>query len=183
MINPSRLTLLAALLALPALSQAQGQPETLTLPADASIEMTLITPLSLDEATPSVSDIIIHPVSEGSGSHALPDYCVATGDAQIDEGRLRITTKEMTCIEAEGGDSAIFSGELVAAAYDTDGNFGLPVCNDGSCQLTPEDSFLLILNDAIAIEQQPNPSAEINAQRRRHGQQNENASENQGDES
>ena len=173
MINPSRLTLLAALLVLPGLSHAQGQPETLSLPADASIEMAVITPLTLDETTPSASDIIIHPVSEGSGSHALPNYCVVTGDAQIDEGRLRVTTKEMTCIEAEGGNSAIFSGELSAGAYDADGNFGLPVCSDGSCELTPDDSFLLVLSDAIAIEQQPNPSAEINAQRRQHGQESD----------
>lgn len=173
MINPSRFTLLAALLALPALSYAQGQPETLSLPADASIEMSIISPLTLDEAAPKVSSIIIHPVSEGSGSHALPDYCVVIGDAQIDNGRLRLTTRDMTCIEAQGGDSAIFSGELSAGAYDEDGNFGLPVCSDGSCELTPDDSFLVILNDAIAIEQQPNPSAEINAQRRQHGQEDD----------
>lgn len=171
MINPTRLTLLTALLALPALSQAQGQPGTLTLPADASVEMAVITPLTLDKSTPRASNIIIHPVSKGSGSHTLPDYCVITGDAQIDDGRLRVTSEKMTCIEAEGGNSAIYSGELVAGAYDGDGNFSLPVCNGGSCKLTPDDSFLLILNDAVAIEQQSNPSAEINAQRRQHGQE------------
>lgn len=175
MTNPSRLTLLAVLLALPALGNAQAKPEVLSLPAGASVEMALISPLKISEEKTSASNIIMHPVNQGIGSHSLPNYCVLTGDAQLDDDRLIITAKQMTCIKAEGADSAIFSGELSAAAYDADDSFGLPVCQDNRCTLTSTDSFTLTFSDAIDIEQQPNPSAEINAMRRQHGQEAESS--------
>ncbi|MGO2131479.1 MAG: hypothetical protein ACTH3D_01070 [Halomonas sp.] len=171
MTNPSRLTLLALLLTVPGLGFAQAKPEVLSLPAGASVEMALISPLEISDAQPEASNIIMHPVSEGIGSHNLPNYCVLTGDAHLNDNRLTITARQMTCIKAEGADSAIFSGELSAAAYGADDNFGLAVCQDNSCSLTSTDSFKLTFSDAINIEQQANPSAEINAMRRQHGQE------------
>lgn len=177
MTNPSRLTLLAVLLALPGLGNAQTKPEVLSLPAGANVEMALISPLKISEEKASASDIIMHPVHQGIGSHSLPNYCVLTGDAQLDGDRLTITAKQMTCIKAEGAESAIFSGELSAAAYDANDTFGLPVCQDNSCTLTTTDSFTLTFSDAIDIEQQSNPSAEINAKRRQHGQETDSSEE------
>lgn len=174
MTNPSRLTLLAMLLALPGLGFAQAKPEVLSLPSGASVEMALISPLEISAEQPDASNIIMHPVSEGIGTHSLPNYCVLTGDAHLNDNRLSITTKQMTCIEADGADSAIFSGELSAAAYAADDTYGLPVCQDNRCTLSPTDGFTLTLSDAIDIEQQPNPSAEINAMRRQHGQETGN---------
>ncbi|WP_051234221.1 hypothetical protein [Halomonas halocynthiae] len=175
MTNPSRLTLLAVLLTLPSLGNAQANPNVLSLPLGASVEMALISPLALSAETSHASNIIMHPVNQGIGSHNLPNYCVLTGDAQRDDDRVIITAKQMTCIEATGADSAIFSGKLSAAAYDADNTFGLPVCQDSGCTLTPTDSFILTFNDAISIEQQRNPSAEINAMRRQHGKQAESS--------
>ncbi len=163
MIKPTIL-LMATALALPSLAQG----DTLSLPADARVAMTLVDDLSLDAETPRVDDVVMHPAKSERGSHRLPDYCVVTGDARRDGERIRLTANALTCIETAGADSAIYSGELTAGAYDEDGGFGLAACQDGRCRLTPDDIFLLTLTRPLSLEQQPNPSAEINAQRRRH---------------
>ncbi|UYG06298.1 hypothetical protein [Halomonas sp. M4R1S46] len=154
--------LLAAALVLPSLAMG----DTLELPADARIEMEVVDDLVLDAQTPRRDDIVLRPVDGGDGSHRLPDYCVVIGDAQRDGERIRLTTHALTCIEAEGGDSEIYSGELTAGAYDNDGRFGIAACDGDQCRLAPGDSFLLTLTSPIRIEEQANPSAELNAERR-----------------
>ncbi|PMR79319.1 hypothetical protein C1H70_12880 [Halomonas urumqiensis] len=140
--------------------------ETLELPADAEIEVQVIDRLVLDEAESRRDDILLKPVANGGGSHQLPDYCVMIGDAQRNDERLRLTASSITCIETEGSDSDIFSGEISAAAFGADGNFGLAACDSGRCELGPEQGFTLRLAEALAIEEQHNPSAQINEQRR-----------------
>ncbi|MFG6179001.1 hypothetical protein ACGTN6_17330 [Halomonas sp. THAF12] len=165
MIKTARL-LLATSLLLPSLALG----DTLSLPADARVEMALVDDLLLDADTPSRNDVVMRPVQGGKGSHHLPDYCVVTGDARREGQRIHITTHALTCIEAQGGESAIFTGELTAGAYDEDRDFGIAACQDGRCRLTPNDTFLLTLTRPLSVEQQANPSAEINERRRRHGE-------------
>ncbi|MDN3555329.1 hypothetical protein [Halomonas maura] len=162
MIKTPTLLLMATALALPSLAMG----DTLELPADARVEMEVVDDLVLDAQTPRRDDIVLRPVDGGDGSHRLPDYCVVIGDAQRDGERIRLTTHSLTCIEAEGGDSEIYSGELTAGAYDRDGHFGIAACEDDQCRLTPDDSFLLTITHPIHIEQQANPSARLNAERR-----------------
>ncbi|RTR05271.1 hypothetical protein [Halomonas nitroreducens] len=162
MIKTPTLLLMATALALPSLAMG----DTLELPADAQVEMEVVDDLVLDAQTPRRDDIVLRPVDSGTGSHRLPDYCVVTGDAQRDGDRIRLTTHSLTCIEAEGGDSEIYSGELTAGAYGSDGHFGIAACDDDQCRLAPGDSFLLTLTSPIRIEQQANPSAQLNAERR-----------------
>ncbi len=156
------LRLLAPFLMLPSLALA----ETLTLPDDASVEVQIIDGLRLDQDTPRQDDIAMRPVAEGSGSHQLPAYCVLIGDAMIDGERVRISTKALTCIETDDGDSEIYSGEITASAYGADGNYGVDACEQGRCDLGPDQGFALRLSNALAIEQQDNPSARLNEQRR-----------------
>ncbi|ATJ83218.1 hypothetical protein ACFPTY_09410 [Halomonas beimenensis] len=166
MIKTPSLLLMATALLLPSLALG----DTLELPADARVEMEVVDDLVLDAETPRRADVVLRPVADGAGSHQLPDYCVVIGDAQRDGERIRMTTQALTCIEAEGGDSAIYSGELTAGAYDSDGGFGIAACDDGVCRLTPADRFMLTLTHPVSIEQQANPSAEINERRRQHEQ-------------
>jgi len=154
--------LMAAMLAMPTLAMS----DTLELPADATVDAQVIDVLTLSAQTPERNDLLIHPVADGDASHSLPEYCVLIGDAQIDGERIRLTTQSLTCIETEGSDSEIYSGEISAAAYGSDGNFGLAACQDGDCRLTPEQTFQLRLASELAIEQQENPAARINEQRR-----------------
>lgn len=172
MIKTPSLLLMASALVLPSLAMA----DTLELPADARVAMEVVDDLVLDAETPRRSDVVLHPVADGGGSHQLPDYCVVIGNAQRDGERIRLTTQALTCIEAEGGDSEIYSGELTAGAYGDDGRFGLPACQGEICQLHPGDRFLLTLTQPLSLEQQANPSAEINARRRQHGQEDDDAS-------
>ncbi|MBB3229480.1 hypothetical protein [Halomonas stenophila] len=162
MIKTPTLLLMVASLALPSLAMG----DTLELPADAQVEMEVVDDLVLDAQTPRRDDIVLRPVDGGDGSHQLPDHCVVIGDAQRDGERIRLTTHALTCIEAEGGDSEIYSGELTAGAYDSDGRFGIAACDDDQCRLAPGDSFLLTLTSPLRIEQQANPSAELNVERR-----------------
>ncbi|CAM3564794.1 hypothetical protein [Halomonas lysinitropha] len=162
MIKTHATVLMAAMLAMPTLAMS----DTLELPTDATIDVQVIDDLTLSAQTPEHEDLLIHPVADGNASHTLPEYCVLIGDARIDGERIRLTTQSLTCIETDGGDSEIYSGEISAAAYGSDGDFGLAACQDGNCHLTPEQSFQLRLASELAIEQQDNPAARINEQRR-----------------
>nr|WP_298251098.1 hypothetical protein [uncultured Halomonas sp.] len=154
--------LLLGLLLAPSLAFA----DTLELPADARLEVQLVEPLTLGPDTPQQDDILLRPVADGSGSHQVPDYCVMVGGAQLDDERIRITTSSVTCIDAQGNDSHIYSGDISAAAYDSDGHFGIDACRDGLCELSPDHGFELQLASDLAIEEQENPSEQINIERR-----------------
>lgn len=154
--------LLLGLLLAPSLALA----DTLELPADARLEVQLVESLTLDADTPRQDDILLRPVANGSGSHQVPDYCVMVGGAQLDGERIRLTTSSITCIDTEGSDSHIYSGEISAAAYDNDGNFGIDACQDGLCKLSADYGFELQLASDLAIEEQANPSEQINIERR-----------------
>lgn len=154
--------LLAPFLILPSLALA----ETLTLPNDASLKVQVIDGLQFDQDTPRHNDIAMRPVAEESGSHRLPAFCVIIGDAMIDGERVRITTKAVTCIETDDSDSEIYSGEIAASAFGSDGSYGLDACEQGRCNLSPDQGFELRLSSALSIEQQENPSARLNEQRR-----------------
>ncbi|MBB3189337.1 hypothetical protein [Halomonas cerina] len=156
-----------ALLLATALVPSLAMSDTLELPADAEITVQVIDTLTLDNATPRHDDIVLRPVANSDARHRLPDYCVVIGDAQRDGERIRLTTKALTCIETEGSESEIYSGEFSAGAYDRDGHFGLDACQAERCTLRPEHHFTLRLASPIRIEEQVNPSAEINAERRR----------------
>ncbi|TFH88106.1 hypothetical protein EQG41_04165 [Billgrantia azerbaijanica] len=162
--TPTALLAALGLLALPATTVA----DTLELPADAQVAVTVIDRLTLDPEQARRDDILLHPVSGyDAATHELPEYCVLVGDARLDGERIRITTEALTCIEAEGGDSEIYTGELSAAAYESDGSYGVAAACDGErCELTPDTPFLLQLASPLALEEQANPSAEINRQRR-----------------
>lgn len=152
-----------ALMALPATLSA----DTLSLPADARLAVTVIDSLTVDSDTPQRDDILLRPVSgSADATHELPEYCVLVADARLDGERVRVTTQSLTCIETQDADSNIFSGELSAAAYEADGSYGIDVCDDGGCEVTPEHVFQLQLASPLEVEEQANPSAEINEQRR-----------------
>ncbi|MDZ7852482.1 MAG: hypothetical protein U5L98_07495 [Halomonas sp.] len=154
--------LMAAVLAMPTLAIS----DTLELPTDATIDVQVIDDVTLSAQTPEHDDLLIHPVAVGNASHTLPEYCVLIGDARIDGERIRLTTQSLTCIETDGSESEIYSGEISAAAYDSDGDFGIAACQNGICRLTPEQTFQLRLASELVIEQQDNPAARINEQRR-----------------
>ncbi|SFT76717.1 hypothetical protein [Halomonas saccharevitans] len=162
MIKTPASLLMAAALTVPSLAMS----DTLELPIDATLDVQVIETLTLTAQEPAHDDLIIHPVAGGSASHSLPEYCVVVGNARLDGERIRLTTQALTCIETDGSESEIYSGELSAAAYGADGDFGIPACQGGECRLTPQQTFQLRLASDLAIEQQDNPAAEINAQRR-----------------
>ncbi|MCH4563762.1 hypothetical protein MKP05_11540 [Halomonas sp. EGI 63088] len=154
--------LLATALLIPSLALGA----TLELPGDARVEFQVIDSLHLSEDEPRHDDLAMRPVANGNGTHQLPEYCVAIGDARLDGERIRVTAKALTCIETDGSDSEIYSGEISAAAYEDDGSYGVAACDEGRCVLEPSEGFLLQFAEALAIEQQDNPSAQINEQRR-----------------
>lgn len=162
MIKPHASLLMAAMLAVPTMAMS----DTLQLPADATVDAQLLDVLTLSTEAPERNDLIILPVAEGNASHSLPEYCVLIGNARLNGERVRLTTDSLTCIETDGSESEIYSGEISAAAYDTDGSFGIPACENGNCRLTPDRTFQLRLASDLEIEQQANPAARINEQRR-----------------
>ncbi|MDR5898406.1 hypothetical protein QC823_05325 [Halomonas vilamensis] len=164
---PLRLTttwfaaLAAPLLAMP----LYAAEETLSLPDNATIGVEFVDSIAFSEGETRKEGILLRPSHYNDASHVLPDYCVFIGDAQLSENRLRVTVNDVTCIETDNADSAIFSGAISASAYDSDGQYGL-ACDNNQCIKLPGHSFSLTLSEALEIEAQDNPSAEINAQRR-----------------
>lgn len=153
--------LAAPLLALP----LYAAEETLSLPDNATIGVEFVDAFAFSEGEARKESILLRPSQYSDASHVLPEYCVLIGDAQISDDRLRITAHDVTCIETDNADSAIFSGAISASAYDSDGQYGL-ACDNNECFTSPGRSFSLTLNEALEIEAQDNPSAEINKQRR-----------------
>ncbi|MBS9403974.1 hypothetical protein KG088_10065 [Halomonas sp. TRM85114] len=143
-----------------------GFADTLELPPQAQVEFSLIEPLTLNESGSRRDDVVMRPVTDGNGTHSLPQHCVVIGSASLDDERIRLSATSMTCIETHGGDSEIYSSEIAAAAYDADGRYGLPACEEGRCELGNDRSFMLQFTEAVSIEPQANPSAELNEQRR-----------------
>lgn len=147
--------------------------DSLELPAQARIDVSIIEGIDLDASGQRLDDVMLKPAADAEGRTDLPHYCVLIGDAKRDGQRLRITTEALTCVETDGGESHIYSGELIAGAYDEDGQFGIDACTDSGCRLDADRVFQLELTEPLAIEQMPNPSAELNAERRGEGADNE----------
>lgn len=137
----------------------------LVLPERATVGVEFTENVTFAGGENSRDNILLRPNHDVDSSHQLPQYCVIIGDAVRSGERVRITAHDVTCIEAEDADSAIFSGEMDGGVYDTDGQYGL-TCEDSTCAFLPSKGFMLTLNETLEIEAQDNPSAEINAQRR-----------------
>lgn len=141
--------------------------ETLSLPADANVAMQVVDDLTLEGGNMRHDDVLLRPVGGlEEATHELPEYCVVVGDARQEGDRLRITAKSLTCIETDYSDSDIFSSDISAAAYELDGSYGLATCEEGRCELSGDHVFHLKLAHGLEIEEQDNPSARINEQRR-----------------
>lgn len=169
MLKPFVYVLLAAL-AMPVLAA----PGTLHLPTDARIDVQVIDRVTLDQSTPEVANVLLRPAQreQSSTTHQLPHYCLITADAQLKGARARLTTQSVTCIETEGEQREIFSGELSAVAFERDGDFGLDVCNerqDGQCThavIVPDHTFQLNISRNTELNALTNPSEETNKRRR-----------------
>ncbi len=146
----------------------------LDLPADTRIDVQVIDRITLDDSQEEMTDVLLRPVtrSKEASAQPLPPYCLITASARLNDRRVRLTTESVTCIDAEDDSPAIYSGELSAAAFENDGNFGLDTCTneqDGRCTkavIEPEHHFQLNVGKATHIPAQENPSAELNRQRR-----------------
>lgn len=144
---------------------ASAADATLTLPNEATVGVEVVEELTFDSNQTRLSDILLHPTQAASASHSLPEYCVIIGNAQLVDERIRVTTQEATCIETDDADSNIFSGDFSASAYAEDGQYAIP-CENTPCTLSPGQTFLLTLDDALEITELDNPSAQLNQQRR-----------------
>ncbi|MDN6323313.1 MAG: hypothetical protein ACTHZY_04045 [Halomonas sp.] len=144
---------------------ASAADATLSLPNEATVGVEVVEELTFNSNQARLSDILLHPTQAGSASHSLPEFCVIVGNAQRVDERIRVTTQEATCIETHGADSNIFSGDFSASAYAEDGQYGI-ACEDTPCTLSPGQTFLLTLDEALEITELDNPSAELNQQRR-----------------
>lgn len=144
---------------------ASAADATLSLPSEATVGVEVVEELTFNSDQARLSNILLHPTQAASASHSLPEFCVIVGNAQLVDERIRVTTQEATCIETHDADSNIFSGDFSARAYAEDGQYGI-ACEDTPCTLSPGQTFLLTLDEALEITELDNPSAELNQQRR-----------------
>ncbi|WP_192036777.1 hypothetical protein [Halomonas sp. YLGW01] len=161
--------LLAVGLILPNLAMG----DTLRLPSEARIDVQVVDTLELDRTSPDRANVLLKPVVRQDDPPPLPAHCLITADARLVEDRMRLSANTLTCIEVMGDTREIFSGELSAAAFDANGDFGVnatcTASDERGCQraeLRPAHAFQLELGQALSIEAQDNPSARLNEQRR-----------------
>ncbi|GGX90904.1 hypothetical protein GCM10007160_17960 [Litchfieldella qijiaojingensis] len=146
--------------------------DTLRLPEDAAFEVRVIDDALLTQETPTLSDLLLQPVTSEHARYQLPSHCLITADARLEGERVRISAKTLTCIDTQGADSEIFSGELSAAGMESDGSYAVDACidkvDDGCerAELRPSHVFQLRLGRELALEPKDNPAARINEQRR-----------------
>src|SRR5690554_2974892 len=140
---------------------------SLVLPNNATVMVQVVDSVVLSADDSRLNDLLLRPAGEHADtSHTLPEYCVIVANARPEGERLRISAQSLICIETDGGDSDIYSGEISAGAYELDDSYGLAVCAAGRCELDPEHNFMLKLASRLEIAEQDNPSARINEQRR-----------------
>lgn len=137
---------------------------SLTLPNESTVGVEVVEELTFTSNQDRLSDILLHPTQAEGASHSLPEYCVIIGTAQLNNDRIRITTQNATCIETNDADSNIFSGDFIASAYAEDGQYAI-ACEGSPCTLSPGQTFMLTLDEAVDIEELENPSAELNQRR------------------
>lgn len=137
---------------------------TLALPNEATVGVEVVEKLTFESNQERLDDILLHPIQVADASHSLPEYCVIIGSANLNNGRIRVTTQNATCIETNDAESNIFSGDFIASAYAEDGRYGV-ACDDTPCTLSPGQSFVLTLTEAVEINELENPSALINQRR------------------
>lgn len=140
-------------------------PSSLELPDQATVGLRLVSPVALSPAKPEHQGVIMTPSANRDASQTLPKHCVIVGDAQLNGSRVRVSTTAITCIETDQADSAIFTGEIDAAVYGSDGAYGLE-CQPSGCTLGTDTDFIMALDAPVQIQAQANPSAELNRQRR-----------------
>lgn len=140
---------------------------SLALPSDATVLVQVVDNVEASANDSRLDDLLLRSAGgHANTSHTLPEYCVVVANARPGGERLQISTQSLTCIETDGSDSDIYSGEISAAAYELDDSYGLAVCESGRCELAPGHSFMLKLASPLEISEQDNPSARINEQRR-----------------
>ncbi len=154
--------IVAPFFATPVYAAAAGA--TLSLPYEATVGVEVVEELTFESNRARLNNILLHPAQAAGASHSLPEYCVMVGNAQLVDGRIRVTTQETTCIETHDADSDIFTGEFSASAYAEDGQYGI-ACEGTPCSLSPGKTFLLTLDQRVEIQELDNPSEELNQQR------------------
>lgn len=146
--------------------------DTLRLSSDTLLDVHAIDEAELTRDAPEMADLLLQPLPVEGEREQLPEHCLITADARLDGERVRIVAKSLTCIDTQGEESEIYSGDFTASGMENDGSYGIDACTsalDGDCQraeLRPDHVFKMYVGETLSLEPQDNPGARINEQRR-----------------
>ncbi|OPX54984.1 hypothetical protein SAMN02745127_00266 [Oceanospirillum multiglobuliferum] len=135
-------------------------------------ENTILTVQVLVDRTIAQGETVSHLLLKATGTEteaSLPERCLMSADATINNKRLEINVTRALCVQPDGH---IYDGAMQANALASDSKLGLTkVCTDGSCSsaelVTGQDYRLKLTADAnIALV--INYSEQVNIQRRQH---------------
>lgn len=134
------------------------------LPADTVLKVQVLVDKSISKGE-TVSHLLLK--AAGSTGATLPERCLMSANAEINNDQLEVSVNRALCVEPNGD---IFDGAMNARMMGASSSFGLKaVCASSSCDsavLRAGEDYKLRLLDSADIALVVNQTEQINIQRR-----------------
>ncbi|OOV88453.1 hypothetical protein BTA35_0202790 [Oceanospirillum linum] len=137
------------------------------LPTDTVLKVQVLMDKNISQGE-TVSHLLLKSTGSETGA-TLPERCLLSADAAIDQGKLSLHVNRALCVEPNGH---IFDGVMDAVIISDSGNQGVTTpCVGSSCNqavLQAGVDYRLKLNKSADIALGVNQTEQINIQRRNH---------------
>jgi hypothetical protein len=134
------------------------------LPADTVLKVQVLVDKSINKGE-TVSHLLLK--ATGSTGASLPERCLMSANAEINNNQLEVSVNRALCVEPNGD---IFDGAMNARMIGANNDFGLKlVCTSNSCDsalLRAGEDYKLRLLDSANVALVVNQTEQINIQRR-----------------
>lgn len=151
---------------LPAFAESSAA-EGYKLPTDTVLKVQVLIDKSITQGE-KISHLLLKATGSETGA-TLPERCLLSADAEIDQGALSLHVNRALCVESNGH---IFDGVMDAVIVDNTGNTGIKEpCVGSSCNqavLKAGVDYRLKLQQSADIALVVNQTEQINIQRRNH---------------
>lgn len=151
---------------LPAFAETNSA-EGYKLPTDTVLKVQVLIDKTITQGE-TVSHLLLKSTGSETGA-TLPERCLMSADAMINNGQLSLNVSRALCVEPNGH---IFDGVMDAVAIDASGQKGLSeACVGSACNkvvLQAGVDYRLKLNQSANIALVVNQAEQINIQRRNH---------------
>ena len=154
---------------LPAFAETSAA-EGYQLPTDTVLKVQVLIDKNISQGE-TVSHLLLKSTGTETGA-TLPERCLLSADAEINDGKLSLHVNRALCVEPNGH---IYDGVMDAVAINNAGKLGIQeACVGSSCNkavLQAGVDYRLKLKNSADIALVVNQMEHINIQRRHHGEE------------